>query len=79
MVYFSTFWLFSVKPVDAEHVLRAETMVLDAGDCIGARDSKTVRNSALFSSPVAGGCDELSIVGVATGWKRTSFGVSGIT
>jgi hypothetical protein len=64
---FSTFWLFSVKPIDAERVFRSATMVVGAREPAGGCDSKTAHKNMLFSCPVlgaSGGCNanELAVV-----------------
>jgi sugar (pentulose or hexulose) kinase len=74
---FSIFWCFFMKPAVAERVSRAVTMVVGAGEPIGACDSKTARNNALFSCPVtAGGCDVLAVVVGVGGCETTLLGVS---
>ena len=77
---FSTFWLISMKPVNAEHVSRAVAMVVGSGDSIDVCDSKTARKNTLFSSPLLGGdcesCDKLALVGSIKGIKKASLGVA---
>ena len=62
-----------MKPVNTEHVLRADTIMVNAGDHMRACDSETAHNSALFPSPVTWRCDGLAVSGAAVGWKRTSL------
>ena len=73
---FSMFWQFSVKSADAERVLKAETIVVDARGSVSCCDSKTACKIALFSCPVlAGGCGELAVVLSIGGCKMASLGV----
>lgn len=63
---FSSFWQFSTKSADAERVLRAVTIEVDAGDSVDGCDSKTAHKSALFSCLVHArrceSCGELATV-----------------
>lgn len=71
---FSTFWPFSVKPVNSGRVLKPETMVVDAGDSIGTCSSKTTRVSMLFSCSARYGVgDELAVGTSAGGCKMASL------
>ena len=81
---FSTFWLFSAKPVDSWRVLSSITTRIGAGDSLVLCDSKTAGKKALFSCFVpSGDCDDSDelrlVVSVsAVGRKTTSLGDNGL-
>ena len=77
--WFSTFWPFSIKSVEAWRVFEAETIMVDAKDSVGSFDLKTARERALFScSVLAARCGELATVVGVEDWKMTSSGGSGL-
>ena len=64
-----------MKPAVAGCVSKLEITLVCTGDSIGACDSKTACNSALFPSSVTGGCGELAVVEGIGGRKQASLGV----
>ena len=61
---FSMSWRFFVNPASSGHILRPDTMDINAGDSTGACNSKTACNNTLFLCLLlSGGCDELAVVG----------------
>ena len=80
---FSTFWLFSAKPVDSWRVLSSVTTRIGAGDSLVLCNSETAGKKALFSCLVpSGDCDdsdELAVSVSAVGRKTTSLGDNGLT
>lgn len=76
---FSTFWQLFVNPAVSEHVSRAVMMVVNARDSVGACDSKTAHNGALFSCPVQYGVSrvtgELAVLEVTGRCKIASLEV----
>lgn len=54
-------------------------MALDARDSVGACESKTARNGALFSCSVfAGDCDVLAVIGHVGSCEMTLLGFGGL-
>lgn len=70
-----------VNPVVSECVSKTDTLVVDTGNSVGAFDSQTARNGALFLCPVGDEVGdelaELVAVGSAGDRKIASIRVSG--
>lgn len=64
-----------MQPAVSERVSKLVMTLVCNGDSIGACNSKTACNSALFLSSVTGGCGELAVVEGIGGRKTASLGV----